>query len=243
MDRLHGAFASLFTVNMGVREGERIVVFSDVIRGDETVEPADRDRRQRLLDTAGAAAGYAGLHFGNASFVAFPATAASGVEPPVQLWQAVFGEEIVRQLDGDALLERILTKRTTGADLERAKAIVNRHQGDVARVVVAMANNSTSHTRFRWLANVAGTRFASLPHFDPAMFFTSMAVDWQALATLTARLAAAVNRGVSMRLSTPAGTMLTFSIEGRRAEGDDGLLTVGRQLRQSSGRRGLSGSS
>jgi leucyl aminopeptidase (aminopeptidase T) len=89
-----------------------------------------------------------------------------------------------------------------------------------------MANNSTSHTRFRWLANVAGARFASLPHFDPAMFFTSMAVDWQLLAERTARLAAAVNLGVSMRLSTPAGTRLTFSTAGRRAEGDDGLLTA-----------------
>jgi len=226
MERLHGAFASLFTVNMGVRPGERIVVFSDVIRSDEAVAPADRDRRQRLLETAGAAAEFAQLHFGATSFVAFPATAASGVEPPVQLWQAVFGGEIVRQLAGDALLERILTKKTFGNDLDLAKTIVSRHQGDVARVVVAMANNSTSHTRFRWLANVAGARFASLPHFDPAMFFTSMAVNWQALAELTARLAATVNRGVSMRLSTPAGTMLTFSIEGRRAEGDDGLLTA-----------------
>ena len=64
MERLHGAFASLFTVNMGVRPGERIVVFSDVIRSDEAVEPTDRDRRQRLLETAGAAAEYAQLHFG-----------------------------------------------------------------------------------------------------------------------------------------------------------------------------------
>ncbi|NJD91431.1 MAG: peptidase, partial [Geobacter sp.] len=85
---------------------------------------------------------------------------------------------------------------------------------------------STSHTRFRWLTNVAGARFASLPQFDPEMFFTSMAVDWQQLAARTARLADAVNQGVSVILSTPAGTSLTFSIAGRRAEGDDGLLAA-----------------
>ncbi len=88
-----------------------------------------------------------------------------------------------------------------------------------------MSNNSTSHTRFRWLANEAGARFASLPHFDTDMFFTSMAVDWQALAARTSRLADTVNSAVFMELSTPDGTRLSFSIEGRRAEGDDGLLT------------------
>jgi len=226
MERLHGAFASLFSVNMGVRAGERLVVFSDVIRSDETVVPADMERRQRLLETARAAADYARQHFSNVSFVEFPATAASGVEPPLLLWQAVFGGEIIRQLSSDGLLERILTKSASNADTDLAKETVSRHQDDVARVVIAMANNSTSHTRFRLLANVAGARFASLPHFDPDMFFTSMAVDWQALAERTARLAEAVNRGVSMRLSTPAGTQLAFSIAGRRAKGDDGLLTA-----------------
>jgi len=226
MERLRGAFASLFSVNMGARPGERIVVFSDVIRSDEKVVPADRERRQRLLATAAAAAGYARQHFGNASFVEFPATAASGVEPPLLLWQAVFGGEIIRQLERDGLLERILAKSAGRDDLDLARLIVSRQAEDVARVVIAMANNSTSHTRFRSLANVAGARFASLPHFDPDMFFTSMAVDWQELAERTARLAAAVNRGVAMRLTTPAGTKLAFSIAGRRAEGDDGLLTA-----------------
>jgi len=226
MEKLYGAFASLFSVNMGVRAGERIIAFSDVIRSEEKVAPADRERRQRLLETARAAADYARQHFGNTSFVEFPATAASGVEPPLLLWQAVFGGEIIRQLERDGLLERILTKSAGGDDLDLARSIVSRQAEDVARVVIAMANNSTSHTRFRWLANAAGARFASLPHFDPDMFFTSMAVDWQELAERTTRLAAAVNLGVAMRLTTPAGTKLAFSIAGRLAEGDDGLLTA-----------------
>ena len=98
MEKLYGAFASLFSVNMGVRAGERIIAFSDVIRSEEKVAPADRERRQRLLETARAAADYARQHFSNVSFVEFPATAASGVEPPLLLWQAVFGGEIIRQL-------------------------------------------------------------------------------------------------------------------------------------------------
>lgn len=226
MTGLDGAFSALLTTNMGLSAGERVVVFSDRLRDDEHPAEADRVRREQLHDAAQALADYARGRFGATSFVTFPATAASGVEPPQPLWQEVFGGEIVRQLHAGGLLERILHKQTVGDDLDRAREIVAARPDDVARVVIAMANNSTSHTRFRWLATVAGARFASLPHFDPAMFFTSMAVDWPALAERTVRLAAAVNRGVAVRLTTPAGTRLTFSIEGRRAEGDDGLLTA-----------------
>lgn len=225
MKGFHAVFSSLLLTNMGLSAGERVVVFSDLLRDDERPAETDCLRRTHLHGTAQALATFTQEHFGNAAFVEFPATAASGVEPPLPLWQAVFGEQIIQELRASTLLDRILTKTATSSDLEMAKIVVTTHQENVARVVVAMANNSTSHTRFRWLANVAGTRFASLPHFDPAMFFTSMAVDWQSLAERTARLAAAMNQGVVIRLSTPAGTHLTFSIEGRHAASDDGLLT------------------
>jgi len=43
MTALTEAFASLFETNMGIRKGERIVVFSDTIRADEAPSPADAD--------------------------------------------------------------------------------------------------------------------------------------------------------------------------------------------------------
>jgi len=225
MEKLRSAFASLFTVNMGVQPGERVVVFSDTIRPDETPDVADAERRRSLHVTARGAADYGVEAYGNTTFVDFPATGASGAEPPELLWQEVFGGVLVAELGAGGLLGRLLAKQATPADLERAGALVQARRAEVADVVIAMANNSTSHTRFRHLVNIAGGRFASLPHFDPEMFFTSMAVDWQALAQRTARLAEAVNRAVGLRLSTPNGTMLSFSTEGRRADGDDGLLT------------------
>ncbi|NVO00439.1 MAG: aminopeptidase [Geobacteraceae bacterium] len=226
MENLEAPFLSLLSTNMGVTSGERIVVFSDIIREDEIVSADDRCRRGNLHEAASALAKYADEKFGNASFVDFSATATSGVEPPIVLWKAVFGAEIIVNLNKDGLLERILLKKADAADLESAKRSVIAASADVARVVIAMSNNSTSHTRFRWLANSAGARFASLPHFDPEMFFTSMAVDWAALAQRTANVAQAVNRGTFVRLSTPDGTDLSFSIAGRHAEGDDGLLTA-----------------
>ena len=225
MTEFDRAFESLLMVNMGLKPGERVVVFSDLIRADESPSVEDRRRREALHESARALTAYTADKYGCAVFVDFPATAASGAEPPVELWNVLFGAKIVANLEVDGLLGKILSKKADTEDLDRARGIVRADAADVARVVIAMSNNSTSHTRFRALANLAGARFASLPHFDPEMFFTSMAVDWQALAERTERLAVAVNRGVSVELSTPAGTALTFSISGRHAEGDDGLLT------------------
>jgi leucyl aminopeptidase (aminopeptidase T) len=220
------AFRSLFTVNMGIREGERIVVFTDRIRPEETPAPADAERRTRLAAVAEAAAEFARENYGNAEFVTYPATAASGAEPPEPLWRAALGDTIVDALAAEGLLPRLLAKIATAAELGRAEEIVRQHAADVARVTVAMANNSTSHTRFRALVNAAGGRFASLPNFDPEMFFTSMDVDWQTLAARTGRLAAAVNEAEEVIVETPNGTRMRFGKVGREAKGDDGLLTA-----------------
>lgn len=225
-NELNEAFRSLFEVNMGVKPGERILVFSDLIRGDEAVSDPDRERRVRLLDTAEKAAGFARETYGNAILVSFLATPASGAEPPEDLWRAAFGEWIVDQLKQAGIFLPLLTKTASTDQLARARDIVMAAEDHVVDVVVALSNNSTSHTRFRALVNAAGGRFASLPNFDPEMFFTSMRVDWHSLAERTGRLAANVNNAVVVEVTTPNGTIMRIGKEGRIAEGDDGLLTA-----------------
>ncbi|HPX62502.1 MAG TPA: aminopeptidase, partial [Deltaproteobacteria bacterium] len=110
------------------------------------------------------------------------------------------------------------------ADVDRAREIVVSRKEDAADIIIAMSNNSTSHTRYRALACATGTRFASLPHFDPDMFHSSMTVDWKALAERTARLVEAVNAAEWIRVTTPNGTDMQICKLGRIAEGDDGLL-------------------
>jgi leucyl aminopeptidase (aminopeptidase T) len=226
MADLQESFRSLFTVNMGAQRGERIVVLSDTIRADEGLDSGERDRRQRLHDVARQVAEFGDQCYGNASFIAFPATAASGAEPPEAAWRAVFGDALVDALASAGLLRRLLQKEADAAELEAAREMVRGQRSAVAAVVVALANNSTSHTRFRALANLAGSRFASLPHFDPDMFLGSMLVDWQALAARTETLALAVNNAVSLEVQTPDGTSLAMDKRGRRAEGDTGILTA-----------------
>lgn len=226
MATLSEAFRSLYEVNMGVKTGERIVVFSDTVRPDEKPLPADADRRKRLLEVAGEAARFAAVTYGTTSFVTFPATAASGAEPPEELWRVVLGDAAVNRLAAEGILPRLLAKQGSDEDLEQARAFVLAVREDVADVVVALSNNSTSHTRFRALVNAAGGRFASLPNFDPDMFFTSMQVDWTALAARTSALARAVNHAVELVVTCPNGTQMRFGKEGRIASGDDGLLTA-----------------
>jgi leucyl aminopeptidase (aminopeptidase T) len=226
MTNLNSAFSSLFVTNMGIAPGERILVFSDTIRPEETVSDADLDRRTRLNATARQAAAFADSSYGNSRFVEFPATNASGVEPPRALWEAVFGSAALEQLETAGLLDRLLAKQCSTEEVAQARNIVSSHKQAVADIIIALSNNSTSHTNFRKLACSAGARFASLPHFDPDMFHSSMDVDWKALAERTDRLVTKVNRAEWIRVSCPNGTNMMICKQGRRAEGDDGLLTA-----------------
>lgn len=238
---LDAAFRSLFETNLGIRPfdslrlrsgqaaqgrpGERVLVFSDTIRVDESVSPSDLDRRTRLNATAQAAAEYAQREYGNSSFVEFPSTPASGAEPPQRLWSATFGDETMAALEAAGLLAKLLDKSASTDEIAHAREIVRSRKDAVADIILALSNNSTSHTRYRALACAAGCRFASLPHFDPDMFHSSMTVDWAALATRTARLVEAVNRAEWIRVTTPNGTNMMICKQGRQAEGDDGMLT------------------
>jgi len=226
MNNLDNAFKSLFEINMGIKPGERVLVFSDLIRTDETVTESDLDRRTRLHQVAGLAAAFASKVWGAGSFIDFPATAASGVEPPKNLWLATFGASAIGELDAADLLDKLLAKAASPGEFATALEIVQIHKSDVAEIIIAMSNNSTSHTRFRALANSCGARFASLPHFDPEMFHTSMNVDWNALAGRTERLVAAVNKAEWIRVTTPNSTDMMICKQGRHAGGDDGMLTV-----------------
>jgi leucyl aminopeptidase (aminopeptidase T) len=158
--------------------------------------------------------------------VEFPATPASGAEPPYELWLATFGDSTMAAFKFEGLLAKLLAKQATSDEIARAREIVLAHREDVAGIIIALANNSTSHTRYRALACAAGCRFASLPHFDPDMFYTSMTVDWSALAARTARLVEAVNKAEWIRVTTPNGTDMNICKQGRHAEGDDGQLVT-----------------
>lgn len=96
-----------------------------------------------------------------------------------------------------------------------------------ANVVVAITSFSLSHTEAREGACRAGARVASMPRFLPEMFYPggAMAVDYQRVAEETARIAALLTAARTATVRSPAGTDITFSLEGREGQADDGLYT------------------
>lgn len=94
-------------------------------------------------------------------------------------------------------------------------------------VVFIITTFSLTHTNARQEANDAGTRIASMPLIMAEMFGENgpMAVDYNEVAAESERLAAIIDNGKQVRLETSSGTSLTFSIEGRAAAADTGLIT------------------
>ena len=90
---------------------------------------------------------------------------------------------------------------------------------------VAPTSRSLTHTRARKEATEAGVRGATLPGITADTMARCLAADYHAIAERSERLAALLTRGKLARVTTPAGTDITLSIEGRDGIADTGLLT------------------
>lgn len=90
---------------------------------------------------------------------------------------------------------------------------------------LAPTSRSLTHTQARKDASEAGVRGATLPGITPDTMGRCLAADYHAIARRSERLAEILTRGRTARVTTPAGTDITMSIEGRNAIADTGLLT------------------
>ncbi len=214
----------IFTLNLGVRKEERVLVFTDTISGGET--PGEDERRRRLdLQEIAKETAKIGRAICRAEYVEFPSGGGHGVEPHESLWRAAFGEEAVDGLQNAGLLGKILEKTASDGEIEEASEII-RESGSMPDAVVALSNYSTTHTRFRkFLTDVGSARYASMPIFERSMLSASMAVDWKALEVRTISLQERLSGATRVRIAAPNGTDIEFSIEGRPVLADTGILT------------------
>lgn len=97
-----------------------------------------------------------------------------------------------------------------------------------ADVILAITSFSLSHTDAREEACRLGARVASMPRFLPEMLYPGgpMATDYVQVAAGTRGLASLITAAGRVRITTPAGTKITFSVEGRDGRADDGLYTA-----------------
>jgi leucyl aminopeptidase (aminopeptidase T) len=93
-------------------------------------------------------------------------------------------------------------------------------------VLIIMTTYSLSHTHARENASQQGARVASMPEVEAGMFEQDgpMAADYLAISRETRELADLLTAGNQIRVTTPFGTDLSFSISGRVGGTDTGLI-------------------
>ncbi len=219
-------FRDIFRVNLGVKRTERCIVFTDRPSPQEEIGPADTERRTTLRCLGFLAAEVGKGLAGEVRFLDYPATGSHGTEPPAALWEAAFGTRAVIALQKKGLLNELLNKRADRDVREAAEKIVSRYRQDAVDAVVALSYYSTSHTLFRrLLTDSCGARYASMPLFEISMVEGPMNVDWKALARLTKSVSARISKAERIEISTANGSKIAFSVEGRKAVSDTGILT------------------
>jgi leucyl aminopeptidase (aminopeptidase T) len=92
-----------------------------------------------------------------------------------------------------------------------------------ADIVLIPTTWSLSHTRARTAACTAGARVASMPGITEAMFARTLTADYERVAERSRSVAAILNAGNNVQISSPLGTNLSFSIAGRSGTPDTGL--------------------
>jgi leucyl aminopeptidase (aminopeptidase T) len=109
--------------------------------------------------------------------------------------------------------------------VEPPPAVTERMKG--ADVVIIITSFSLSHTDAREEACRAGARVASMPRFIPEMFYPDgpMDADYTEIERLTKRIADVLTPARQVRVTCPAGTDITFGIEGRPGQVDAGIYT------------------
>ncbi len=93
-----------------------------------------------------------------------------------------------------------------------------------ADVFLAPTTKSLSHTRARGAANDAGARGATLPGITEDVFTTGLDADYETIARHCEDVLAQVEDADELRVTTPAGTDITFEPGSREWRDDTGIV-------------------
>ena len=216
------ALENIFTINLGVKKNERVLVFTDLTSSRSILRAIEMKELQHVARSAAAV----GKQFCETKYLEFRSTGSHGEEPPALAWRAAFGERTVKALIKENLFRRVLAKRALEGELLRSEEIIAKFASDGVDAVIALSKYSTSHTNFRkWLTRIVGTRYASMPNFEPVMLDGAMNVNWKALQSRTLALQEMMKNGESVRVTANNGTDISFSVKGRKPLADTGIIT------------------
>ncbi|MBF0474086.1 MAG: peptidase, partial [Nitrospirae bacterium] len=227
--KIRQVLKEIFTTNLGVGKGERVLVFTDrpsdvgatLVVAQSTGQVQDLPL-QKIAETA--------YEVGkditdNMEYCIYDEVGSHGVEPPYELWVKAFGQGIVDRLKAEGMLDKIMQKKADLSLLSCAEEIISSDHKEAVDAVIALSHFSTSHTRFRdFLTRICGCRYASMPMFDMKMVDGAMSVDWAALEQRSNIIADAVNKAVTVKIKTPNGTDMVISKKERVALADTGNM-------------------
>lgn len=128
--------------------------------------------------------------------------------------------EVCRGVKAEAILAEIVERDLHGAEPPKVIAEAMKH----ATVVIAPTTKSLSHTEARHKATQAGARIATMPGIAEEMMIRTMSSDYTGIADLSRRVAESLSKGKIARVTSPAGTDITMSIDGRDGLPDTGML-------------------
>ena len=129
-------------------------------------------------------------------------------------WQAA------KQAKAEAILLEILPRKSNGAEPPSAVAEMMKEFD----VLIIPTSKSMSHTKARRDACKAGARCVTLPGIIKDTMERTLNADYNKIAKLSHKVAKVVSKGKKAQVTTPAGTDITMSIEGRACEADTGLV-------------------
>jgi leucyl aminopeptidase (aminopeptidase T) len=94
----------------------------------------------------------------------------------------------------------------------------------LADVVLAPTSMSLSWTEARLAATRLGARVATLPMVTEDIFVRTLPIDYAELGRISGSVAARLTAASSARVTSPAGTDILVSLDGREGRTDDGRL-------------------
>ncbi len=199
----------LLRVNMNLKAGERLLLLTDTEK-DYLVELMEEFVRVAESITE------------NVKHIVYPSLKGHGKEPPQEVWELTFGKRAVEELKTKGLMDKVLYKEDYSE--EEVGQVLRRYSEDVPHVAVVFSYYSTTHTFFRKaLTDLFGCRYASMPLFEPEMFYGPMDVDWHTVASMSRDIADILTEAQWGHVKAE-GTDLEFSLENRRGIADTGLF-------------------
>jgi hypothetical protein len=116
---------AIYRTNLGVKNKEVVLVFTDIPSKKETISPDEVQRRQKLRDIALLVSEVGRGFAKKVLYLEYPSTGSHAKEPPKKLWEVAFGKKAVDRLQAEGLFKKILRKAISDDELKEASSIVS----------------------------------------------------------------------------------------------------------------------